>query len=157
MSLDNFVFPYTRMDITTPQPFHIDQTPAPDPALRAEVLGEPKLILSTEAIAVEYSTPLSPGFGFIHVANMGTGVLPYYAVASVPWVTVLPYTGVAVGLDMPCSEDSHCDRFGHLGFLVWPQDVPPGINEFQIVVQSLGTGESKVIQVRLNPPVAVRP
>jgi hypothetical protein len=157
LSLDNFVFPYTRMDILTPQPFHIDQTPAPDPALRERVLGQPQLILSTEQITVEYSNEIGPGFGFAHVANMGSGVLPYYAVASVPWVTVLPYTGVAVGLDMPCAEDSPCDRFGHIGFIVWPKDIPPGIDEFQIVVQSLGTGESKVLHVNLNPQTASNP
>jgi hypothetical protein len=157
LNLDNFVFPYARMDIQTPQPFHIDQTAPPDPALREKVLGKPQLVLSTESLSVQYTSEVSPGFGFVHVANMGTGVLPYYAVASVPWVTVLPYTGVAVGLDMPCGEDSPCDRFGHLGFIVWPQDVPPGIDEFQIVVQSLGTGESKVIHVDLHPLTARSP
>ncbi len=157
LGLDNFVFPYTRMDTLTPQPFHIDQTPAPDPELRQEVLGEPRLILSAESLTLRYTNELSPGFGFVHLANLGTGVLPYYAVASVPWVTVLPYTGVAVGLDMPCDEESPCDRFGHIGFLVWPRDVPPGINEFQIVVQALGSGESKVIQVNLGPLTASRP
>jgi hypothetical protein len=70
---------------------------------------------------------------------------------------VLPYTGVAVGLDMPCAEDSPCDRFGHIGFIVWPKDIPPGIDEFQIVVQSLGSGESKVLHVSLNPQTASRP
>ena len=157
LSLANFVFPYTRMDLLTPQPFHIDQTPAPDPERRLEVLGEPRLILSAERLTLEYTNELSPGFAFVHVGNMGTGVLPYYAVASVPWVTVLPYTGVAVGLNMPCDEGSPCDRFGHIGFLVWPRDIPPGINEFQIVVQALGTGESRVIQVDLSPFTASRP
>ena len=58
---------------------------------------------------------------------------------------------------MPCAEDVHCDRFGHFGFIVWPQDIPPGINGFQIVVQSLGTGESKVIEVSLHPSAVTLP
>jgi hypothetical protein len=157
LSLDNFVYPYAHMDLLTPQPFHIDQTPAPDAALREKVLGQPELILSTESLTIEYTNEIGPGFGFAHVANMGSGVLPYYAVASVPWVTVLPYTGVAVGREMPCDEDSPCDRFGHVGFLVWPKDIPPGVREFQIVVQALGTPQAKVITVNLAPVTASSP
>jgi hypothetical protein len=157
LNLDNFVFPYSNMDILTPQPFHIDQTPSPDPALRDKVLGKPELALNTENITVENSGDFGPGYGFVHVFNVGTGVLPYYAVASVPWVTVLPYTGVAVGLDMPCADDSPCDRFGHIGFIVWPKDIPPGADGFQIVVQALGTDEGKVINVSLNPTTAQSP
>jgi hypothetical protein len=157
LSLENFVFPYSRMDILTPQPFHIDQTQAPDPALREKVLGQPELAVNIENITVDFATEIGPGYGFAHVFNVGSGVMPYYAVASVPWVTVLPYTGVAVGLDMPCDEASPCDRFGHFGFLVWPGDVPPGVDEFQIVVQALGSGQSKVINVNLNPQTARSP
>jgi hypothetical protein len=157
LSLDNFVFPYTRMDMLTPQPFHVDQTQPPDPALREKVLGKPELVLSSENVTMEYTNELAPGFAFVHIGNLGTGVMPYYAVASVPWVTVLPYTGVAVGVDMPCDADTSCDRFGHMGFLVWPKDVPPGVDQFQVVVQALGSGESKVINVNLNPLTAQRP
>jgi len=157
LQLENFVFPYSHMDILTPQPFHIDQTQAPDPALREKVLGEPQLILSTERVSVTYTTELTPGYGFVHVANTGSGVLPYYAVSSVPWVTVLPYTGVAVGLDKPCAEDVSCDRFGHIGFIVWPKDIPPGVDEFQIVVQALGTPEAKIITVDLRPQTVLAP
>lgn len=157
LSLDNFIFPYSRMDLQTPQPFHLDQTPPPDPSLREKVLGQPQLMLNTEQISVQYASDIGPGYGFAHVFNTGTGVLPYYAVASVPWVTILPYTGVAVGLDMPCNVDSPCDRFGHFGFIVWPGDIPPGVDEFQIVVQALGTSQSRVVNVSLNAATAQSP
>jgi hypothetical protein len=157
MRLQNFVFPYARMDIVTPQPFHIDQSPAPDIALRDRVLGQPQLNVNTNSVELQQPSETSPAFGFAHVFNTGTGVLPWYAVASVPWATLLPYTGVAVGLEMPCDSDSPCDRFGHIGILVDPSKVPDGETGFQVFVQALGTSQVQIIDVSLLPVSARAP
>ena len=150
LSLDNFVFPYSHMDILTPQPFHIDQTPAPDPALRDKVLGQPQLALNTDNVTVENDRRFRAGLRLRPHPQHRHGRPALLRRRVGAWVTVLPYTGVAVGLDMPCAEDSPCDRFGHIGFIVWPKDMPPGVDSFQIVVQALGHGQSKVINVNLG-------
>jgi hypothetical protein len=157
MGLQNFVFPYSRMDIVTPQPFHMDLTPAPDIALRDRVLGAPQLAVNSEWLQLDQPSETSPAFGFAHVFNTGTGVLPWYAVASVPWATLLPYTGVAVGLEMPCTAETSCDRFGHVGVIVDPATVPDGETEFQIFVQALGTSQVQIINVSLGPVTARAP
>jgi hypothetical protein len=157
MGLSNFVFPYSRMDIVTPQPFHMDLTPPPDIALRERVLGAPQLAVSTGRLVLEKPSETSPAFAVAHVFNTGTGVLPWYAVASVPWATLLPYTGVAVGLEMPCASETGCDRFGHLGIIVDPAQVPEGETEFQIYVQALGTSQLETIVVSLEPLAALAP
>jgi hypothetical protein len=157
MGLQNFVFPYARMDIVTPQPFHIDQSPPPDIALRDSVLGQPQLNVNTNSLELQQPSETSPSFGFAHVFNTGTGVLPWYAVASVPWATLLPYTGVAVGLEMPCHADAPCDRFGHIGIIVDPSRVPPGETGFQVFVQALGTSQVQIIDVSLLPLSARAP
>ena len=151
LGLKNFVFPYSRMDIRTPQPLHIDLTPQPDFSLRDKVLGEPQLAVSTGFIQLEQSSETAPAFGFAHVFNTGSGVLPWYAVASVPWVTLVPYTGVAVGLEMPCAPDAPCDRFGHMGVIVDMTQVPDGETGFQIYVQALGTSQMQTINVSIAP------
>jgi hypothetical protein len=157
MGLTNFVFPYSRMDIITPQPFHIDLTPPPDIALRDRVLGAPQLAVNTDRVELEQPSEAHPAFGFAHVFNTGTGVLPWYAVPSVSWAMLLPYTGVAVGLEMPCAADTNCDRFGHIGIVVDPSKVPPGETEFQIFVQALGSSQMHVINVSLAPITARAP
>jgi hypothetical protein len=91
------------------------------------------------------------------VFNVGTGVLPWYAVSSVPWAILLPYTGVAVGLEMPCADENHCDRFGHIGVIVDTTKVPPGETEFQVYIQALGTSQMHVLNVSLVPRAAASP
>ena len=46
--LNNFVFPYSKMDIPTSQPFHMDTSSAPDPALRTKILGAHSLQIFAE-------------------------------------------------------------------------------------------------------------
>jgi hypothetical protein len=70
---------------------------------------------------------------------------------------LLPYTGVAVGLEMPCAADTSCDRFGHIGIIVDPNKVPPGETEFQVFVQALGSSQMHVINVSLAPITARAP
>ena len=87
--------------------------------------------------------------------NTGSGVLTYYAMSSTPWLKVTPYTGVAVGSDLPCDVEANapCDRAGHIALEVDTQKVPEGEVTVQVMVQALGTPHQAVINVYVSPVV----
>ena len=85
LKLANFVFPYSKMDIPTPQPFHIDTTtpPATSPcATRSSArrrwpsasLRQARHSLRSTGSTVE----------LVDIFNTGTGVLAWYAVPPCP-------------------------------------------------------------------------
>ena len=149
--LGNFVFPYSAMDIPSPQPFHSDLTSIPNPALRDQILGAPQLKIEKSDVRVAYEPTGTPVFGFLNVENEGTGILPWYATSSEPWLTLLPYAGIAVGEDLPCQFDVPCDRAGHLVFSVDSSQMPEGTYTATILVQALGTDQTQVITVTVAP------
>ena len=150
LALENFVFPYTHMDIPSPQPFHLDDTQPPDPSLRDKIVGNPVVAVSDPTLSIGYTDEAGSTTEIVDVFNTGTGVLAWYAVPSAPWLSVLPYTGVAVGLDYECNPGADCDRAGHLEVTVDPSLLPAGVTEGQIVLQALGTTQQKVITVKVN-------
>ncbi|MBM4415830.1 MAG: BACON domain-containing protein [Chloroflexi bacterium] len=116
LALANFVFPYAAMDLPTPQPQHVDPTPAVAPDLRARALGAPAPAASRQSVDVRFDTP-SGGRATIEVSNSGSGVLSWHAVASANWIVVDPPAGVALGADVACSG---CARTGALLITVNP-------------------------------------
>ena len=149
LNMQNFVYPYAKMDMYTPPPFHLDQTPAPDPNNRTRILGTPSMILSKTDVRVGFS-PGATGSSTsetVDVANSGTGVLSWYATASVPWLTISPYTGVAVGTDLPCATGNPCDRVGHLDVSVDPAKTPQGRQTATIQIKALGSNQVQTVNV----------
>jgi hypothetical protein len=150
LGLETFIFPYQRMDIPTAQPFHLDQTPMPPAALRDAIVGNPVIAVSAPALTVGYTDGAGSTTEIVDVFNTGSGVLAWYAIASAPWLTVLPYTGVAVGLDYQCNPGAACDRAGHMEVRIDPALLPPGVTEGQIVIQALGTSQRHVVKVQVH-------
>ncbi len=149
LSMANFVYPYARMDMLTPPPFHIDTTPPPDIANRARILGSPSMVMSKTDLRVGYS-PGANGSSTtesLNVVNTGTGVLSWYAEANVPWLTITPYTGVAVGGELPCNSGNPCDRVGHMQVSVDPSKAPTGRQKATIQVRSLGSNQAQTVDV----------
>jgi hypothetical protein len=155
LKLTNFVFPYSKMDIASPQPFHVDQTARPDASLRSKVLGAPQMGLSKTKVKVGVATGSGSTVEIVDVTNSGTGVLAWYAVPSVPWLKVAPYTGVAVGDDLPCEKDVPCERVGHLEVSVDAASAPANARSAQITVQELGSTKTMVIDVEISRVVRV--
>jgi hypothetical protein len=147
LKLDNFVFPYPKMDIPSPKPFHADTTPPPDRAVRDRVIGDPEMEVEKTSVKLG----VTPGSGstveIVDLSNSGTGVLTWYALPSAPWLNVLPYTGVAVGSDRSCAPRSPCDKVAHIEISVDPARIPPGSQKASITIQGLGTSQSTVIDV----------
>jgi len=162
LKLANFVFPYPSMDMPSPPPFHLDPTPAPNPALRLKILGSPVLGLSKTTAKVGFSPESGSTVEQVEVLNTGTGVLVWYAIASEPWVVLKPYTGGAVGADLPCAPDAPCKRAATLEISVDATKAPKGRRTVAVLVRSLATNQSMVIQVeitnvtRLGVPGVVR-
>jgi hypothetical protein len=150
LRLENFVFPYPKMDMPTPQPFHIDTTPPPNPELRAKVLGNPKIELSTREVKVGFAPNGGSTVEIVDILNPGTGVLAWYAIPSVSWLNVTPYAGSAVGSDLPCAPESPCQRPGRLQISVDAAKAPPGKRNVQVTVMSLGMPGSVVINVEVS-------
>jgi hypothetical protein len=154
LKLSNFVFPYVKMDMPSPQPLHIDTTEAPNASLRQKVLGAPKLDLSRGDVKLGVSSAGST-VELVNIENDGTGVLAWYAVASESWLKVAPYTGVAVGSNLPCAPNAPCDRLGHLEISVDPTKAPSGRRTAIVRVQMLGSSEQRLINVEIAPVIRV--
>ena len=150
LRLQNFVFPYLAMDIPTPQPAHTDATAAPSASLRNRILGSPQLQVSKQSVRVGYTPETGSITATVDVQNGGTGVLAWYASASVPWLKLLPYTGVAVGSNLPCARGSPCDRVGHMEISVDPVRAPAGLRNATVTLRALGTQEVVVINVQVS-------
>ena len=150
LDLKNFVFPYSKMDIPTTPPFHMDSTPAPDPALRDQILGSPDMALSTTDAEVDFVPGEDASTASIDVFNTGTGVLAWYALGPDSWLKITPYTGVAVGLDMPCTPGAPCDRAGHIKITVDPKLAPPGTTSIPIVIQGLGLPMNQTVTLTVR-------
>lgn len=158
LGLANFIFPYSRMDIPTPQPFHLDPTAAPNPALRQQILGQPRMSVEKTSIKVGYSPGSGSTFEVVEIQNSGTGLLTWYAVASEPWVILRPYTGVAVGDDLPCESKEPgvaCVRTGKLEIGIDASKAPPGTRNVAVRLQALGTNQVIIITVEVTQVVRI--
>lgn len=150
LRLQNFVFPYVNMDIPTPQPAHTDSTPAPPASLRNRIIGRPQLVVSRQSVRVGYAPETGSITATVDIENAGTGVLAWYASASVPWLKLLPYTGVAVGSNLPCAPSAPCDRLGHMEISVDPLRAPAGLRNATVTLRALGTDQQVVINVEVS-------
>ncbi len=162
LSLANFIFPYTNMDIPAPQPVHLDASPPPDPARRSAILGAPVLSLNKTATRIGVSSEGGSTVETVEIRNAGTGLLPWYATASVPWLTIKPYAGAAVGPELTCTPNSPCNRVSTLEISVDTTKAPPGRRVVSIEIRALGTTQSTTINVevvqviRLGAPGVIR-
>jgi hypothetical protein len=147
LKLENFVFPYTRMDIPTAQPFHVDETDRPRNSVRDRVLGDPQMDLSKDSVKVGYTPNGGSTVEVVEIENEGDGILAWYAIPSADWVKVTPYAGAAVGDDLPCDRDAPCLRKAKLEISVDVNKVPSGRRSATVKVQMLGSDDVMEIKV----------
>ena len=150
MSLANFVFPYPKMDIPTPQSFHTDNTERPNGALRDQILGSPQLGISRDSVKLGVADGGNSTVEIVEITNGGSGVLSWYATTTSPWLKIAPYTGVAVGANLPCEGDNPCERKGKMEFSVDVTKLPGGSATATVIVQGLGTNQERVINVSVT-------
>jgi hypothetical protein len=155
LKLANFVFPYQNMDMPTPQPFHLDQTAAPNAALRAQILGTPQMQITKTDLKLGVAAGSGSTVEALDINNTGTGVLAWFATPSESWLIVKPYAGGAEGSNLPCAPNVSCDRTGHLEVSVDPTKAPLGRAVASIRIQALGTNQTQIINVEVSQVIRV--
>ncbi len=147
MGLANWSFPYSRMDIPTPQPAHVATAPALPADFRSTLLGAPLLRDATQSVSIRLNDPASNGRATVTITNAGTGVLSWVAQPSANFLTLTPPGGVALGAGAGCTSGG-CPH-GTLTIEVNPTLLPASSASATITVRS-PNGGSGVVRITVN-------
>ena len=157
LDLQNFQYPYNKMDIPTPKPQHADPTARPNNLLRALVLGAPVLTVDRSIVLVNVRPGQSATPADVMISNIGTGLIPWRVSSNKSWIKVSNQAGVAVGSDLPCKPNAPCVRTATLKISVDPSKVL-GSDAAVVHIQGLGpngTATDVAVFVRINVAVGV--
>jgi hypothetical protein len=125
---------YASMDMPSPQPTHLDDTPAQPDGTAAYLLGLPELRVSRTSVP-EGSTQVT-------ISNAGTGILSWRTKPGKAWVAVDKIAGVALGQAVPCAPSAPCDRSATITITTGESQGAGWVD-----VESLTTGETVRIYV----------
>ena len=155
LELANFQYPYSKMDLPTPKPLHMDATPKPDLLARLVVLGLPRLSVDRPIVLVNVRPGQSATPAEVRISNTGTGIVPWRVSANKSWVKVSQQAGVAVGSDLACNQKSPCERTAVLKISVDPTKII-GSDAAVVRINGLGLGgASQDIAVFIKVNVAI--
>ena len=157
LDLQNFQYPYSKMDIPTPKPQHADPTARPPGTLRALILGAPKLAVDRPIVLVNVRPGQSATPAEVKISNTGTGIIPWRVSSNKSWIKVSNQAGVAVGSDLPCKPGAPCERTATLKISVDPSKVL-GSDAAVVHIQGLGpggVGADLAVFIRINVAVGV--
>lgn len=126
LDISNFVYPYSRMDMVTPQPAHTDPTVRPSLLARYAAVGVPNLALDRSIVAIDVKPGQSATTTDVVVSNAGSNIMPWRATADRPWVRLSQTSGTAFGDDLPCLPASPCERSVTLHITVDPNAASGG-------------------------------
>ena len=155
LDLQNFQYPYNKMDIPTPKPQHADPTARPNDQLRALVLGSPQLAVDRPIVLVNVRPGQSATPADVTISNIGTGLIPWRVTSNKTWIKVSNQAGVAVGKDLPCKPNAPCVRTATLKISVDPSKVL-GSAAAVVHIQGLGpNGKSADVAVFIRINVAI--
>jgi hypothetical protein len=149
LDLVNFVSPYVKMDIPTPNNAHHDPTAKPPSSLRDQIVGAPRLSLSNTDIRVLVGKNKTVAPQDVVISNLGTGILSWMAIPSAPWLQVSSLAGVAVGPDLPCTPGAPCERAAKLTITVNPAALPAGTQTATVRIVSPVSDEKQTINVTI--------
>ena len=102
LSPANFVFPYSAMDIPTPQPAHLVQRPTIAADVQARLIGAPVFEATSRSVTINLKDRRTVQSIKVPVRNAGTGILTWQATASDNFLIVDPPAGAAAGSGVPC-------------------------------------------------------
>ena len=147
MSVANWRFPYSAMDIRTPQPAHVAVAPGLPSTFRSTLLGSPTLQGGTETVTVYLNDPSSPARATVPIRNAGTGILSWVAEPSANFLVLTPPAGGALGAGLPCTSGT-CPH-GTLTIEVNPTLLPTSRATGTVTVRS-PNGGSATVTIRVN-------
>ncbi|MQC47469.1 MAG: hypothetical protein DWG77_00090 [Chloroflexi bacterium] len=147
MGVANWRFPYTSMDIRTPQPANLAVAPGLPSGFRESLLHAPILQSSSETVTIRINDPTTPPRAVITIRNAGSGVLSWLAVPSANFLILTPPGGVATGSGVSCTTAT-CPN-GALTIEVNPALLPASAATGTITVRS-PNGGSGLVTIRVN-------
>lgn len=142
MSVANWRYPYSGMDIRTPTPAHIASSPVLPSDFRARLLGSPVLQTGSERVTIRLNDPSASGRATINIRNAGTGVLSWVAESSANFVVLTPPGGTALGPGIACTSGV-CPH-GTLTIEVNPTLLPASSASATVTVRSPNGGNGSV-------------
>ena len=146
LSLANWVFPYSAMDLPTPSPVHLDPTPALQPGIRVQVIGLPRLEADAEVVIIRLNGLPQDQRVTVRLTNPGIGIVSWFANPGEPWIVVDPPAGVALGLAVACPPPD-CERAGEITVTVNPT----------LLQSTTSVGILRIVSVNgSSPPVIIR-
>lgn len=157
LNLQNFRSPYSAMDMPTPKPENRDPTPRPHPLLRVRVLGLPQLAVDRPIVLVNVRPNQSATPAEVRISNAGTGLMPWKVTSDKPWIQVSQQAGVAVGNDLPCSNNAPCERTAVLKISADPSKIL-GSDAAIVTIHGIGPSGGAVevaVFVRVNVALGI--
>ncbi len=135
LSLSKFQYPYSGMDMPSPQPAHL-VAPATVPAgYPQSVLGAPRLSVDgSTTVTIRTKGAPSQAVASVTVRNLGTGILSWVANTNDNFLVLSPPAGVAVGPGLACAS-SPCPA-GRLDITVNPTLLPRARSTGTITISS---------------------
>ena len=122
LSVTNWTYPYSGMDIPTPPPAHLAPTPPNIPST-AQLLGIPVFQTSAQRLTINVNATGAASKGTVRIHNGGTGVMTWIATTTDRFLVMSPPAGVAVGSDLRCTASEGCPD-GSLVITVNPTLLP---------------------------------
>jgi hypothetical protein len=147
LSLANWRFPYSAMDIPTPQPATRAVAPSLPGELQSLIFGQPSLASSTERVTIRLNDPSTPMRASITIRNQGSGILTWSATTSDNFLVLTPPAGVALGGGLPCNS-SGCPN-GTFTVAVNPTLLPAASATGTVTIASPGGGGTVTVIVTI--------
>lgn len=148
LQLANFAFPYSGMDIPTPQPAHVDAVPALKPDLLQRAMGTPSIGVSSERVTLSVKGRPEDARATIRIQNPGAGLLVWSALTEDKWLVIDPPAGIALGANLPCKQD--CGAASAITVSVNPTLLPNASAVGTIRVTSPNGGGERSIRVEVD-------
>ena len=146
LSPANFVFPYSGMDIPTPQPAHLVQRPTIPADLQVRLIGSPVFEASSRSVTINLKDRRTTQSVKVPVRNAGSGILTWQASASDNFLIVDPPAGAAAGSGVPCGTGA-CNA--ELTITVNPTLLPAARANGTVTLTS-ATGGSATIRIEVS-------
>jgi hypothetical protein len=144
LSLANWVFPYSAMDLPTPSPVHLDVTPTLEPGIRERVLGVPRLQVDEQIVLIRLNGLQQDQFATVRLTNLGVGIVSWVARPEEAWIVTDPPGGVSLGLGVACPVPD-CERPGELTLTVNPT----------LLQSTSSVGILRIVPVNGSSPTAI--
>jgi hypothetical protein len=144
LSLANWVFPYSAMDLPSPSPVHLDPAPTLAPGIRERILGVPRLEADAQIVRIRLNGLPQDQWATVRLPNLGVGIVSWVAKPEEAWIVTDPPGGVSLGLGVSCPVPD-CERTGEITLTVNPT----------LLQSTTSVGILRIVPVNGNSPTVI--